>query len=138
MNHIIKHKGIIEQIDGAHIRVRILQMAACGSCVAAKHCNASETRTKIIDVTASDASLFAKGQGVIVSTTGSIVKHATVISFVLPLLILICTLIFAKAGDFPDELAALIAIGFLVVYYLGIWLLKDHISKRISFQIEPE
>ena len=50
MNNNIKHLGIVESIDGSHVRVKILQSSACSSCSAKSHCNVSETKEKIIDI----------------------------------------------------------------------------------------
>ena len=138
MNHIIKHEGVIEQLEGNHVRVRIFQMEACGSCIAAKHCNASGAKTKIIDVYASATAHFNIGQEVTVSTSGTVVKQAVLLSFIMPLFLLIGSLMLAKGSRLSDESAALIAIGLLVFYYLVLWALKGNISKSISFRIEPE
>jgi len=36
-----------------------------------------------------------------------------------------------------EGVAALLALGALVPYYLLLWLLRDSIGRRVSFQIEP-
>ena len=50
MADIIKHRGIVEKIDGSHIVVRIVQTSACSACSAKGLCNASESKEKQIDV----------------------------------------------------------------------------------------
>ena len=50
MADIIKHRGIVEKVDGAHITVRIVQTSACAACSAKGLCNASESKEKQIDV----------------------------------------------------------------------------------------
>ena len=32
MTDIIKHRGIVENIEGSHVRVRIVQTSACSAC----------------------------------------------------------------------------------------------------------
>jgi sigma-E factor negative regulatory protein RseC len=67
-----------------------------------------------------------------------VVKQAVLLSFIMPLFLLIGSLMLAKGSHLSDESAALIAIGLLVFYYLVLWALKGNISKSISFRIEPE
>ena len=50
MTDIIKHRGIVENIEGSHVRVRIVQTSACSACSVKGHCNASESKEKLIDV----------------------------------------------------------------------------------------
>ena len=50
MSDLIKHQGIVEKVDGMHVKVRIVQTSACSSCSAKGLCNASESKEKLIDV----------------------------------------------------------------------------------------
>ena len=49
MADIIKHRGIVEKINGSHVVVRIVQTSACSACSAKGLCNASESKDKQID-----------------------------------------------------------------------------------------
>ena len=51
MANTIKHQGIVENISGSHLQVRIVQTSACASCSIKGHCSSSDTKEKIIDVT---------------------------------------------------------------------------------------
>ncbi len=135
MANDIRHLGIIEKIDGAHIQVRIEQSSACASCKVAKSCNASESKEKIVDVYCSGSD-YRVGQQVLVSTSVSAVSSAVLLSFILPLFLMLCILLALKQLHVPDEYAALSAICTLVPYYLLIWLFQRHIKKHITFQLE--
>ena len=50
MADIIKHRGIVEKVEGSHVVVRIVQTSACAACSAKGLCNASESKEKQIDV----------------------------------------------------------------------------------------
>ena len=50
MENRIRHEGIIEAVDGATARVRILQVSACAGCKIASHCHTSDSKEKIVDV----------------------------------------------------------------------------------------
>ncbi len=135
MANNIKHLGTIESIDGAHIQVRIVQSSACASCKVARSCNASESKEKIIDVY-SPSNQYQIGQHVLVCTSTSAVSSAVFLGFALPLFLLLFILLISKQLGFPDEYAALSAIGSLVPYYITVWFFQQRIKKRISFQIE--
>ena len=67
MKKTITHSGMIERIEYNHIVVRIAQMSGCGSCKMAGHCNASESKDKLIDVYHVDTSKYQVGDHVVVS-----------------------------------------------------------------------
>ncbi len=135
MNQKVSHVGVVDSIEGRHVRVRIVQQAACASCKVASHCNASEMKEKLVDVYTGDERLRV-GQEVVVSTSSAAVKHALLVGFGLPLLLLLGTIMVVKTGGGSDEISALLAMGLLLPYYLGVWLFREKIAKNISFQIE--
>ena len=66
MADIIKHQGIVENINGSHVMVRIVQTSACAACSAKGHCASADTKEKMIDVISNDASSYQPGDRVIV------------------------------------------------------------------------
>ena len=50
MRNKISHSGVIDRIDGGHVKVRIVQTSACAACKVAGYCNAAESKEKIVDV----------------------------------------------------------------------------------------
>lgn len=135
MSSKITHDGRIESIEDGHIRVRIVQQAACASCKVASQCNASEAKEKIVDVY-SDQSHLQVGQHVVVSTTDDAVRQALLLGFGMPLLLMIGCVVGAKMAGSGDDTAALLGLGVLIPYYIGIWFCRKKIERRISFQIE--
>lgn len=135
MNSKIRHVGVVDSIDHSHVRVKIVQAAACSACKVASHCNASEAKEKIIDVY-TDARGLKIGEEVIVSTSSTTAGRATLIGFIIPLSILIGVLFVMKVLGYSDEASALWAMGALIPYYISIWLLRERIAEGISFQLE--
>ncbi len=135
MNSKIRHVGVVDSIDHSHVRVKIVQAAACSACKVASHCNASEAKEKIIDVY-TDARGLKIGEEVIVSTSSTTAGRATLIGFIIPLSILIGVLFVMKVLGYSDEASALWAMGALIPYYISIWLLRKRIAEGISFQLE--
>lgn len=66
MSNKIKHNGVVDGVEEGCVRVRILQSSACSACKVAAHCNASETKEKIIEVQVADAVKYQQGDSVVV------------------------------------------------------------------------
>ena len=135
MSSKVTHEGIIEAIDNRHISVRIIQQTACASCKIAAHCNASDTKVKIVDVYA-DSSHLTVGQKIVVSTSGSAVKNALLIGFLFPLFMIVFLIVFSKVLGKTDDIAALLALGSLIPYYIIVWLFRNKIAQKITFHID--
>ena len=136
MSEKIKHSGVVEEVTEGRVVVRILQTSACAACKVAGHCNASEAKEKLVDVRCADALGYRVGQSVVVSTSRDVANRALLLGFGLPFVVLVGVLfaVLRLTGD--EGLAALSGLGALVPYYLLLWLLRDRISRRVSFQIE--
>ena len=136
MTDIIKHRGIVEKVDGSHIVVRIVQTSACAACSAKGLCNASESKEKQIDVYDANPSCRV-GEEVMVCGTTSMGMRAVVLAFGVPLLILILVLgISMKVTNEDALLSAGIALVSVIPYYIVIYLMKNKLNKTFSFTIE--
>jgi len=138
MADIIKHRGVIEKIDGSHIIVRIVQTSACSACSAKGLCNASESKEKQIDVYGVQAS-YRVGEEVVVCGTTSMGMRAVMLAFGVPLLILLLMLfVTMRITDGDALLSAIIALLAIIPYYIVIYFMKDKLSKTFSFTIEKQ
>ena len=63
-NNTIKHLGIVENIQGSHLSVRIVQTSACAACSAKGHCSSADSKDKIIDIIDTAASSYQVGEKV--------------------------------------------------------------------------
>ena len=136
MSEKIKHSGVVEEVTEGRVVVRILQTSACAACKVAGHCNASEAKEKLVDVRCADASAYQTGQSVVVSTSRDVANRALLLGFGLPFVVLVGVLFVVLRLTGDEGLAALSGLGALAPYYLLLWLLRDRISRRVSFQIE--
>ena len=135
MSNKISHQGIIKSISGDCIKVQIVQTSACAACKVASHCNTAESKVKIVDVM-SNAKGYEEGQQVVVWASKDVANRALLLGFGIPFLLLICVLMLSLKLTDNEGIAALVALGSLVPYYLVLWLMKDRIQKHISFQLE--
>lgn len=136
MGNEISHSGIVERVEDGCVSVRILQTSACAACKVAGHCNASEAKVKIVEVHCdTGASHWEVGQPVTVVAESRVARLALWLGFVLPLLLLLCTLVATIMTTKNEGMAALASLLVLVPYYLVIWALRSQVSRRVSFRL---
>lgn len=136
MSNKIKHTGVVDGVEGECVRVRILQSSACSACKVAAHCNASETKEKIIDVLDADASHYQKGDQVMVVADTAVGFRASLYGYLLPLILMVVTLVGVLAATHSEGLAALSALGILMPYYVLLFLMRNKLRNRLSFTLE--
>ncbi len=132
MANTIKHQGIVENINGAHLQVRIIQTSACASCSVKGHCTSADTKEKLVDVTDAYAASYHPGDREL-----SMGVMAVLFAFIFPFLILIISL-FVFMAIWDDELrSALCSLSLLIPYYYILWLNKSRLGKKFSFSVRP-
>ena len=138
MKNQIRHNGIVESVENGLVRVRILQASACASCKVAARCHTAESKEKIIVVAVDgcQAFIWQKGQTVTVSTSGTTAIRALLLGFGVPLLLMLAVLVVAMIAGCREGTSALLMMASLIPYYICLWLLRDHIARSITFQIE--
>ena len=138
MADIIKHRGIVEKVEGAHVVVRIVQTSACAACSAKGLCNASESKEKQIDVYEVNAS-YQIGEEVVLCGTTSMGMRAVFLAFGIPMLLLLVALfVTMRVTDGDALVSSLVALFAVVPYYLVIYFMKDKLNKTFSFTIEKQ
>lgn len=136
MSNKIKHAGVVDGVEGECVRVHILQSSACSACKVAAHCNASETKEKIIDVMDADASHYQKGDQVMVVADTAVGFRASLYGYLLPLILMVVTLVGVLAATHSEGLAAVSALGILIPYYVLLFLMRNKLRNRLSFTLE--
>lgn len=136
MSNKIKHAGVVDGVEGECVRVRILQSSACSACKVAAHCNASETKEKIIDVMDADASHYQKGDRVMVVADTAVGFRASLYGYLLPLILMVVSLVGVLAATHSEGLAAVSALGILMPYYVLLFLMRNKLRNRLSFSLE--
>ena len=125
-NNTIKHLGIVENIQGSHLSVRIVQTSA-----------SADSKDKIIDITDVTAASYQVGERVMVIGETSMGMMAVTLAFIIPFVLLIVSL-FAWMALIGNELyAALLSLAVLIPYYFVLWLNKTRMKQHFSFTIKP-
>ena len=137
MANTIKHQGIVENINGSHLSVRIIQTSACAACSVKGHCSSADSKEKVIDVTAPSAQTFRVGEQVMVIGEPSMGMMAVTLAFVFPFILLILSLFIFMAVIGDELYASLLSLAVLVPYYCLLWLNKTRLKQTFSFTIKP-
>ena len=137
MTNIIEHRGTVEKISGSHIQVRIVQTSACSTCSIKGHCNASESKEKLIDVYDQNAQDFHIGQNVMVMGTTSMGMQAVILAFGVPFIVLFITLYTTMQITDNELISALVGLSSLIPYYIILYINKGRLRKKFSFDIKP-
>lgn len=133
----IEHHGIIESIEGCHVRVKIVQSSACSLCQARTLCASAESKEKIIDLYTSDASSYSIGEKVMVYGSTSMGRDAVIFAFVIPLVLIVAWLALAVEILHVNDVTAVgVVFAVLAVYYIILWMGKEKFSKKFLFMIE--
>ena len=136
-NNTIKHLGIVENIQGSHLSVRIVQTSACAACSAKGHCSSADSKDKIIDIIDTAASSYLVGEKVMVIGETSMGMMAVVLAFIIPFILLIFSLFLFMALMENELYSALLSLAILIPYYFILWLNKTRLKQKFSFTIKP-
>ncbi len=135
MADTIKHQGVVENISGSHISVRIIQTSACAACSAKGHCASADSKEKIIDII-DPTGRYRIGDSVMVIGETSMGMWAVSLAFVVPFVLLIVSLFLCMAWLENELVAGLISLAVLIPYYYIIRLNRQHLKHKFSFRIE--
>ena len=136
-NNTIKHLGIVENIQGSHLSVRIVQTSACAACSVKGHCSSADSKDKIIDIIDTAAASYQVGENVMVVGETSMGMQAVALAFIIPFVLLIFTLFLFMALIENELYAALLSLAVLVPYYYILLLNKTRLKQKFSFTIKP-
>ena len=136
-NNTIKHLGIVENIQGSHLSVRIVQTSACAACSAKGHCSSADSKDKIIDIIDTAASSYRVGEKVMVIGETSMGMMAVVLAFIIPFILLIFSLFLFMALMENELYSALLSLAILIPNYFILWLNKTRLKQKFSFTIKP-
>jgi len=135
----IKHSGIVKSIDEGHIRVQITQTSACSSCKVAGHCNASESKEKIVDIyNVDNPSLYHIGDEVVVSATGRMGYNAVLLAFGIPFIVMLVFIYASFRLTHNEPVSAIVGLISLVLYYVILYTMRSKLSTKFAFKIDKE
>ena len=137
METIAKEGTVIAVKDGC-VKVKFLSCSACNNCQAKGFCGMSESADKLITVPIPDDRIFKIGEEVSLTVSAYQGLKAVVFCYAVPLLLLLAAVISASLSGFDDFYSGICGIFILIPYYLGVFLLKNKISRKFRFEISKK
>lgn len=133
---MIEHQGVISNISGNTISVKILQQSACSTCHAKGACMAADSKEKVVDVV-DGSGRYKINDLVTIEGKESMGYKAVLWAFVIPLFIIILMLIVTTSvWNFAETQAALSSIIALAPYYALLYVLRNKMAKTFKFTIK--
>jgi len=131
---IIRHDGVVQKVSAGSVLVSITSNAACSGCHADGYCNLSGKNEKMIDIDGSYN--VVPGDTVTVLMKQSSGLTAVLLSYILPLAILIMSLSLLVSLSVPELEAGLASIAFMGLYFMGLILIRKRIKRVFTFTLK--
>ena len=135
MAEIIKHEGIVTNVEPGSVTVKIQSTSACGSCHAKGLCRMSEKTDKDVVVKTKHSQSYQVGETVDVSLTSGLGMKAVLYAYVF-------SLVAAGIGFFLGSLFTdnqgiwgLCALAGLALYFVVLKLVSRKINNKFHFGI---
>ena len=131
----IRHDGVVKSIKGNVVQVQFVQQSACAHCEAKGHCNASESKEKVVDVECANASDYAVGDNVVVLASQKVGFIAVLYGAVLPMIVMMIVAI-ATALITKDELLSVsLSLGSLAAYFICLIFFREKLKQTLKFEL---
>jgi sigma-E factor negative regulatory protein RseC len=133
-NSTIQHEGIVKKVDGNSVLVSIISSTACSGCHAEGLCGLSGREEKIVDIKGKYN--VSTGDSVTVLMNESMGFKAVILSYLLPFVILVVSLILLTTFSVPELAAGLISIGILAPYFIILYFFRKRINESFIFTLK--
>jgi sigma-E factor negative regulatory protein RseC len=127
----IQHYGTVTKVDSNSVVVSITSSSACSGCHAEGICGISGKQEKIVDIKGKYN--VSPGDPVTILMEQSTGYKAVVLSYLIPLVILISSLIVLSSFSISELISGLAAISLLVPYFLILYLFRKKINRSFTF-----
>lgn len=131
----VSHKGTVISVGQDRISVRIVSESACSACRAAGLCGASESKNKIVDVPVYGGQTYSVGQEVEVCLARKMGLKAVLLSYVIPLVILLILVLTLSSIGLGELVCGLASIGGVALYYLILYFRRDSLAEGYVFYV---
>ncbi len=131
---IINHEGIVQRNEGNAVKISISSASACSGCHAEESCSLPGKEEKIIEVFGNYS--VKPGDKVTILMERSMGYAAILLGYVLPFITLIAVLITMISLKLPELAAGLIAIAFLIPYYIILYFFRKRINAKFNFTLK--
>jgi len=135
MQDSIEHEGVVKNSSKKTIYVSVFRNSACAGCQAQSACLAFSGNEQILEIPRTDSS-FEKGEKVMVKIHKRTGLKAVWYAFAFPLALLFVSVLITFQLKFDEIIIALTSLSAVALYYFFLFLCKNSISKKFSFELE--
>ena len=135
MSKKIEYRGVITAIRPGILQVEVSDATPCESCSAQSSCCMSGSREKRVEIPFTSGD-YRPGDEVTVVGKNSMELKAVLIAFVLPLVLILITILMVSSMGADERQAAFISLSVLVIYFFGIFFLRDRIKGSFTFEVD--
>ncbi len=131
----ISHKGKVVSVGKDKVSVQIVSESACSACHAAGLCGVSESKKKIVEVPLYGDRAYSIGQEVEVCLARKMGLKAVLLSYVIPLAILLILVLSLSSVGLGELASGLVSVGGIAVYYLILYFCRNRLAEGYAFYI---
>ncbi len=132
----ILHEGVVISVRGSQAEVLITRSSACEACAAASLCHSAQGRQTVVSATCEGGFVPFAGDHVVVEATVGQGLRATLMAYVVPLVLMVVVLALAIPLLGSEALAALVALVVLAVYYVALHFMGRRMCQSLSFIVK--
>lgn len=133
MTEEVSHSGIVKSVGPDKTIVGIVSQSACGACHAKGLCSAAEAMEKDIEVATVPG--LEPGDEVEVVLQGSLGLKAALLSYAVPVLLLLVVVVALSYTSLHELWTGLIGFAVAGAWFCVLWLLRGRFEKEYSFAI---
>jgi len=130
----IQHSGTVKQVEENSVLVSITSNSACSGCHAEGVCNISGKEEKTISVRGRYN--VQPGDNVTVEMSESMGMKAVVLSYVMPVFIIIAGLVVFSFLSISEAASGLAAISLLLPYFIILYIFRKYINRSFTFTLK--
>ncbi|NLJ43114.1 MAG: SoxR reducing system RseC family protein [Bacteroidales bacterium] len=130
----IQHSGTVKQVEENSVLVSITSNSACSGCHAEGVCNISGKEEKTISVRGRYN--VQPGDNVTVEMSESMGMKAVVLSYVMPVVIIIAGLVVFSSLSISEAASGLAAISLLLPYFIILYIFRKYINRSFTFTLK--
>jgi positive regulator of sigma E activity len=127
----IGQKGVIEEISDNKISVTITKTSACAECHV-QSCAGTDHQNRRIIIHGTGSG-YTPGEEVIVSMHKSLGRKATVLAYLIPVVVLFTLLLGLNKTGLAEPIIGVIVILGLSIYFLGLYFVRKQLGKIFKF-----
>jgi sigma-E factor negative regulatory protein RseC len=129
----IMHEGTVTGTENGSVIVRLSPGTACIGCHAGESCSVAGNADKYVKV--QEVSGIETGQKVVVSMCESQGFLAVFLSYFLPLVILMGSLIICISLSINELISGLISLALLFPYYALLYIFRSRLNRKFTFKL---